>query len=171
MPRFRQELKDALPGLWRYAFVLTRDRARADDLVQDCVERALRKRHLWQEDRPLRPWLAKMALNIHRNSAKSAARHLHVAYDEADLTAHATASPDQGLEAREMLGRVDGLPEDQRDVLLLVVLDGLSYAEVAETLGIPIGTVMSRLSRARAALKRDPETERKPLRPPLRSVT
>lgn len=171
MPRFRQELKEALPGLWRYAFALTRDRARADDLVQDCAERALRKRHLWQEDRPLRPWLAKMALNIHRNGYKGAARHLHVAYEDADLSAHATPSPEQGLEAREMLQRVDGLPLEQRDVLLLVVIDGLSYAETATALGIPIGTVMSRLSRARAALKSELKQEAPVTGTRLRSVT
>ncbi|PTQ76042.1 RNA polymerase sigma factor [Celeribacter persicus] len=169
MPRFGQELKEALPSLWRYAYALTRDRSRADDLVQDCAERALRKRHLWQQDRPIRPWLAKMALNIHRNTLRTAAvRHIHVAYDEADLTSHAQPSAEQGLEAREMLRRVDTLPPEQRDVLLLVVIDGLSYAEAAGVLGIPVGTVMSRISRARASLKQEPTPET-PVR--LRSVT
>lgn len=169
MPRFRQELKEALPSLWRYAYVLTRDRSRADDLVQDCAERALRKRHLWQADRPIRPWLAKMALNIHRNGLRtSAARHIHVAYDEADLSPHALPSAEQGLEAMEMLRRVDALPPEQREVLLLVVIDGLSYAEAASVLDIPIGTVMSRISRARASLNQEP-TPGPPVR--LRSVT
>ncbi|SFJ44690.1 RNA polymerase sigma factor [Celeribacter neptunius] len=169
MTRFREELQEALPSLWRYAFALTRDRSRADDLVQDCAERALRKKHLWQAERPLRPWLAKMALNIHRNALRhAAARHIHVAYDEADLTPHALPSAEQGLEAAELLRRVDALPSEQRDVLLLVVIDGVSYAEAAEVLGIPIGTVMSRISRARAALRQEPGGG-KPVR--LRSVT
>lgn len=169
MPRFKQELRDALPGLWRYAFALTRDRSRADDLVQDCAERALRKRHLWQEDRPIRPWLAKMVLNIHRNTIARTKGKTFVDYTEMEPLQYAAPSSEQGLIVRDMLRRVQDLPVEQRDTLLLVVIDGLSYAETADVLDVPIGTVMSRLSRARAALKGDPEPAGAMVR--LRSVT
>ena len=169
MPRFKKELEAALPALWRYAFALTRERTLADDLVQDCLERALRKRDLWDQARPIQPWLARMALNIHRNQFKSSARAQYVAYDEDMAGLQAAASSEQELQAKDMLRRVDALPADQREILLLVVIDGLSYAQAAEVLSIPVGTVMSRISRARAALKQDPQV--RAARGRLRSVT
>ncbi|SDG18656.1 RNA polymerase sigma-70 factor, ECF subfamily [Celeribacter baekdonensis] len=168
MAKFKAELEAALPAIWRYAFALTRDHARADDLVQDCVERALNKRHLWSADRPLRPWLAKIALNVFRNGLHRERAHLHLAYDEAGDTPDLPVSEthmDARLDAKRTLARVAQLPEEQRHALLLVTVGGLSYAETAEALGVPIGTVMSRIARARHRLKQDPQPVQ------LRSVT
>lgn len=152
---FESQLENCLPDLWRYAWSLTRNRDAADDLVQDCVERALRKRLLWLPTRPLKPWLTKMLLNIYRDRWRRESRYRTVDLDQiADLTA-TTPSAEERLEIKAVWKRVEQIPQEQREALLAVVVGGLSYEEAAKALAIPKGTLMSRISRARDKIKTD----------------
>lgn len=156
MRGFQDQLVACLPDLWRYAFALTRDRSAADDLVQDCAERALKKRGLWITGQALRPWLTTMLLNIFRNQYRQKGSGRMVPFD-AELHSPAVAPAGEArIELNEILERVAWLPEEQRAPLLLVTVAGLSYDEAAKALNVPRGTVMSRLSRARLKL-RSPE--------------
>ncbi|WP_421857068.1 RNA polymerase sigma factor [Oricola sp.] len=151
MTRFEQQVLDVLPRLRRYALSLARDRADAEDLVQDCVERAFSRRTTWRGDN-LQGWMMTILTNLNRNRVRSAsAAPATVEIDEAED--HAAVFPDSDPLARDKLvAALNQLHPDQRAVLMLVVLEGRSYREVGEMLGIPQGTVMSRLSRARRSL-------------------
>lgn len=153
MQQFLDEIEGCIPALRRYARALTRDPDRADDLVQDCIERAIRKRRLWAPTGPLRAWLFRMLLNIYRNELRSSRRRgQSVPLDE--IVEPSIPAPQPGrIALAEMARALDRLPDEQREALLLVVLDGASYQEAAEIIGIPAGTLMSRLGRARAALR------------------
>ncbi len=151
---FLDEIETCVPALRRYARALTRDVDRADDLVQDCLERAIRKRGLFHPTGPLQAWLFRILVNLWRNSLRSERRRgEHVAYDALVIEPSIPAPQHGRLALGEMNRALDKLPDDQRETLLLVVLEGVSYEEAAAILGIPIGTVMSRLSRARATLR------------------
>lgn len=155
---FETQLKNCLPDLWRYAWSLTRDRDAADDLVQDCVERALRKRLLWLPARPLKPWLTKMLLNIYRDRWRRETRFCTVDLDQiADLTA-VTTTAEERLEMQAIWKKMETIPQEQLEALLTVVIGGLSYDEAAKVLAIPKGTLMSRISRARAKIKTGMDT-------------
>ena len=151
----RQSIVDHIPGLRRYARALTADAWAADDLVQDTLERDCGKWLLLLVGSDLRAWLFTLMHNIYANQVRSAVRRASHA-TLVDLDAHAAAlvapaqATDLGLDLQRCLMR---LPEDQRAVLLLVTLEDMAYADVARVLGIPIGTVMSRLSRARSRLR------------------
>lgn len=151
---FLDEIETCVPALRRYARALTRNADRADDLVQDCLERAIRKRGLFRPTGAVQAWLFRILVNLWRNALRSERRRgEHVAYDTL-LVEPSIPAPQHGrLALGEMNRALDRLPDDQRETLLLVVLEGVSYEEAATILGIPIGTVMSRLSRARAALR------------------
>ena len=155
MTHFLDEIEAAVPALRRYARALTRDVDRADDLVQDCLERAIRKRGLWRPTGPLQAWLFRLLLNIHRNDARSKRRRGgdHIPLDGMGFEP-STPAPQPGHIALAELGRaLEQLAPEQREALLLVVVEGTSYADAASILGIPAGTLMSRLGRARAALR------------------
>jgi len=141
-----------IPRLRRYARALTGAQDAADDLVQDTLERALEKWRLWRPGQALRPWLFSIMHNIHVDGRRRDAR---IDYrDEAELQLpEQRASQADGLALRDLDRALALLPAEQREVLLLVGLEELSYAEVARALGIPQGTVMSRLSRARARFR------------------
>ncbi len=141
-----------IPRLRRYARALTGDGHRADDLVQDTLERALEKWRLWQQERELRPWLFSIMHNLHVDGRRRDHRVDYRGDDDLPLPAQ-RASQQDALELRDLDRALALLPQEQREVLLLVALEELSYAEVARTLNIPQGTVMSRLSRARARFK------------------
>ena len=149
MSAFRESIETMIPALRRYARALARDVDIADDLVQDTLVRALRSEHLFH-DGDLRSWLYTILTNLNRNRLRALARRPAMAAiddnDAADL-----AGPEAG--SRDIARALATLADDQRSVLLLVVLEGLSYREVAEVQGVPIGTVMSRLSRARMQIK------------------
>lgn len=155
MQAFLDEIEECVPALRRYARALTRDADRADDLVQDCIERAIRKRGLWVPRGPLQAWLFRILLNIYRNDLRHRRRHGGDQLPLDGLVAEpAVPAPQPGrIALAEMARAVDELPSEQREALLLVVLDGASYQEAAGMLGIPTGTLMSRLGRARAALR------------------
>lgn len=155
-----------MPALRRYALTLTRDRASAEDLVQDCIERALRKWPLWQDTVPLRHWLFAMMRNLHVSRWRR--EHKHQAVELSETEAASTGRPEEHLEARQLMERVMELPEDQREALVLVAVEGFTYREVAEMLGTAEGTILSRVSRARATLR---AAEGRPHKPKLRSVT
>lgn len=154
MQHFLDEIEACVPALRRYARALTRNADGADDLVQDCLERAIRKRRLWAPSGPLRAWLFKILLNLYRNDGRHQRRRgEHVPLD-ALLVEPSIPAPQPGrIALAEMARAIDQLAEEQRQALLLVVLGGSSYEEAAHSLGIPIGTLMSRLSRARTALR------------------
>ena len=143
-----------IPRLRRYARALTGERPRADDLVQDTLERAISKWALWRPGTDLRAWMFTIMHNVFVNQIRRQARDA-VATDPAVLAELDLADGSMA----DTLVRLNGieralgqLPEEQREVLLLVSLEGMSYDEVAHTLDVPAGTVMSRLSRARARL-------------------
>ena len=153
MNDFAARIEELIPRLRRYARALTGERGAADDLVQDTLERAWVKRHLWRQDSDLRAWLFTVMHNVHVNQVRSRAAGSTVYLD--DETADAPVRPTQAdmLEVRDIGTAVARLSLEQRQVLLLVALERMSYDETARTLGIPIGTVMSRLARARERLR------------------
>lgn len=146
---FAQQVEATIPALRRYARALTRDSEIADDLVQDTLVRALRSEHLFHGGE-VRSWLYTILTNLNRNRLRSLARRPALLPLE-DNDAPDLAGPESG--GRDIERALATLVEDQRNALLLVVLEGLSYREVAEVQGVPIGTVMSRLARARAQIK------------------
>jgi RNA polymerase sigma-70 factor, ECF subfamily len=151
---FLDEIEKSVPALRRYARALTRNADRADDLVQDCLERAINKRGLWTPTGTLQGWLFRILLNLWRNEARTQRRRgEHVPFDGL-LVEPSVAAPQPGrIALAEMSRAIDKLADEQREALLLVVLEGMSYEEAASVLQIPIGTLMSRLGRARAALR------------------
>jgi RNA polymerase sigma-70 factor (ECF subfamily) len=157
---FQQKVEAAIPALRRYARALTRDADTADDLVQDTLVRALRSEHLF-EGEEIRSWLYTILTNLNRNRLRSLARRPVIASIE-DNDAPDLAGPEAG--GRDIERALALLVEEQRTALLLVVLEGLSYREVAEVQGVPIGTVMSRLARARVQIKAYLDGERPALR-------
>lgn len=145
MQQFLDEIEESVPALRRYARALTRNADRADDLVQDCIERAIRKKALWKPTGPLKGWLFRILLNLYRNELRTSRRRGdHVAV-ETLLVEPAVAPAQPGRVAlSEMARAIDTLAAEQREALLLVVLEGMSYAEAAEAIGIPIGTQIGR---------------------------
>ena len=146
-----KRLVELIPRLRRYARALVGERATADDLVQDTLERAWAKLHLYRRGTDLRAWLFTVMHNVHVNRVR-AARPVDPLEDEMPELAQRGTQAD-ALLVRDLDRAIARLPADQRAVLLLVTLEEMSYEEVARTLGIPIGTVMSRLSRAREKLR------------------
>ena len=152
MSQFLTEVENCIPALRRYAHALAYDSMEADELVQDCLERALRKRFLWKPTSSVRAWLFTMLHNINANKVRKFKRQPVVSSleDDIDKTLHPIDS-DMGI--RDIKTCLRQLPEQQQHILLLVALEGMSYKEVGKILNIPVGTVMSRLSRAREALR------------------
>jgi RNA polymerase sigma factor (sigma-70 family) len=146
-----ERLVELIPRLRRYARALVGDRSAADDLVQDTLERAWAKLHLYRRGTDLRAWLFTVMHNVHVNKLR-ATRATDTLEDEMPELAQ-RASQGDALMVRDLDRSISRLPAEQRSVLLLVTLEDMSYDEVARTLGIPIGTVMSRLSRAREKLR------------------
>jgi len=163
-----------IPALRRYARGLIRDREAADDIVQDCLERVVTN---WthRRDANARSWvfaiLHNLAVNRIRQEARRAGR---VTIDEMpEATTAVDASQDSTLFGQDVLAAIEGLPPDYRSILLLVAVEDLSYAEAATVLNVPVGTVMSRLSRAREQLRLLLETKptsAKPVGPFIRRV-
>ena len=145
---------EQIPHLRRYARALLGDRTMAEDLVQDCLERAWSRLHLWREGSNLRTWLFTIMHNLHANAARSASRRPStVPIDEPGSTAPTRAAQEDGLEVASIDAALATLPDEQRQVILLVGLEGMSYQEAAAVLDVPIGTVMSRLHRGRERLR------------------
>ncbi len=161
------QIEAHIPGLRRFARQLLRgDPDRADDLVQDTLERALSRWHLRRTDGDMRGWLYtilyhRFLTDLHRQKRRNAHRGLaDMAADQPEIEGNQEAA----LVYRDLLRAFAELPEEQRSVLFLVTVEDLSYGEAARVLGVPIGTVMSRLSRGREKLRRLLSGERQPLR-------
>jgi RNA polymerase sigma-70 factor (ECF subfamily) len=150
-----REIEAEIPRLRRYARALTRDNVAADDLVQDCLTRALDKLHLWQQGTDLRAWLFTILHNQYVNYVRRAVRE-GTAVGLSESEPLLMRAPHQGkrLELRDLERAIAKLPEEQRSVILLVGLEGMRYEEVAAVLDVPVGTIRSRLSRGRDALRR-----------------
>lgn len=162
MTAVRRGLEPIIPALRRFARALSRDAETADDLVQDTLVRALRAEHLFHGG-DLRTWLFTILLNLDRNRRRGLSRRPVLAVIE---DADPPAEPGSDGTGRDIERGLSLLPPEQREVLLLVALEGMSYREAADVQGVPIGTVMSRLSRARTTLRTHIDGEL----PKLRSV-
>ena len=155
MADIHRSIEAEIPRLRRYARALARDVAAADDLVQDCLARALGKLHLWQEGTDLRAWLFTILHNQYVNQVRRAVREgAVVGLSETEPMLMRAPHQARNLELRDLERAIAKLPEEQRAVILLVGLEGMRYEEVAEVLDVPVGTVRSRLSRGRDALRR-----------------
>jgi RNA polymerase sigma-70 factor, ECF subfamily len=148
------QIEALIPRLRRYARALVRDPVAADDLVQDCLARALGKIHQWHEGTDLRAWLFTILHNQHISLARRIERerdNIELQKSDPDLA----LSPDQtaGLELRDLERAIAKLSEEQRAVILLTGLEGMGYDEIASVLNLPVGTVRSRLSRGRETLR------------------
>jgi RNA polymerase sigma-70 factor (ECF subfamily) len=140
-----------IPNLRRYARALVGDRDGADDLVQDTLERAVRKFHLWRPG-DLRAWLFSIMHNVFVNQLKARKIAPQVEIDEATIPAHIPTV--DSVDILDLERALLCLAPEQREVVLLVALEDMTYADVSSSLGIPIGTVMSRLSRGRERLRK-----------------
>ena len=150
----RGRLVAEIPRLRRYARGLTGDAAAADDLVQDCLERALSRFHLWRRGSNLRAWLFTILHNIHANEVRWRARRPAVVpFSDAVAPPARPPAQDAGIELRELEEALTGLSDEQRAAVLLVGLEQMSYREAAAVAGIPVGTLMSRLHRGRRRLR------------------
>jgi RNA polymerase sigma-70 factor (ECF subfamily) len=153
MIALRTSIVDEIPHLRRYAIRLARDRDAADDLVQDCIERALSREHQWDPTTRLRPWLFRIEHNLY----VSGWRRRHPDNRPTTLPDHPTAPasvPEAAIDLRTTLRALRHIPPEQAETLTLVALYGQSYRATAAILDIPVGTVRSRISRARASLRR-----------------
>lgn len=147
------QLHAQIPRLRRYARALTGNTVRADDLVQDCLERALSRIDQWRPDSDLRAWLFTIMHNLHVNAVRrerKGPQFTELLDDDNYVAAYAV---DGQLQLRDLETALQGLAVEQRTVLLLVAIEELSYAQVSVVLDIPVGTVMSRLHRARERLR------------------
>ena len=154
MKKLDRLIEEQIPRLRRYSRALVGDREHADDLVQDTLERAWGKLHLWRRGSDLRAWLFSIMHNVHVNGVRrnSAAPALLSLEDEA-LAAPIRPTQEDDLRIRDLHAALACLPQEQRAVLLLVGLEEMRYEEVARVLDVPVGTVMSRLSRGRDRLR------------------
>lgn len=146
-------IEPLIPALRRYAYALVRDHTAADDLVQDALERALLHWSSRRNDGDLRAWLFTILRNLHVGRQRQALRRGAVVDIDEDELPETAAGQDIVLETRDVLAALDHLPEEQKSLLLLVGVEDFSYEEAARVLDVPIGTVMSRLSRARRRLR------------------
>lgn len=153
---FEDRIAAEIPHLRRYASALTRNRETADDLVQDTLERALRKRHLWRPTGRLRSWLFRMLYHLYLNQRPRQQRERDNVVSM-DIVSHKLGQPsvyDDKLHCRDVFAAMQELPQQQRDVLLLMALEHPSYADGARMLGMAVGTFRSRLSRGRDELRK-----------------
>ncbi len=148
------ELTPLLPRLWRFGLVLSRNRETADDLVQATCLRALEKRHLFKSGTHLDRWLFSILANIWRNDLRSQKirKTQEITGNEPELVFQGEAAMETNILASQVLTEVMKLPDAQKEVVLLVYMEGLKYREAAEFLDVPIGTIMSRLAAARSKL-------------------
>ena len=152
---FERELTELLPRLRRFAHALSRDGADADDLSQATIERALKSRRSWQPDSRLDSWLYRIMRNLWIDTVRARSRRQrHEApEEEADAIGEdPRESMDSALELKRAMAAMEQLPDEQREIVALILVEGFGYREVSEMLDLPIGTVSSRLVRGRTAL-------------------
>jgi RNA polymerase sigma-70 factor (ECF subfamily) len=152
---FEDELTALLPRLRRFAHALARSQSDADDLTQMTVERAIRSRSQWQPGTRLDSWLYRIMRNIWIDTVRSRARKekFEAPPEEADsIGVDPTCGMEASMDLQRVMAAMQCLPEEQREVVALILIEGFGYREAAEMLDLPIGTVSSRLVRGRAAL-------------------
>jgi len=152
----RNQIVALLPRLRRFAAALTGSMPDADDLVQDTVERALRNLHRWEPGTRLDSWMFRIAQNLFIDGARAGKRRRTVMLDAPGEAANVSVDGVRAAESRLTFAKtceaLEELPQEQRSAVALVLIDGMSYRDAADVLGVPIGTVTSRLARAREAL-------------------
>ena len=156
----KEEMIALLPKLRGFAYSLTGNAGDIDDLVQETCERAIKNLDKWTPGTRLDSWMYRIAQNIHYNRVRGdnrRARHLRVVVDESDQALDGERAVMASIDLSNAQALIGQLPEDQRTVLYLVAVGGHGYREVADMLDLPIGTITSRLARARQALKQDME--------------
>jgi RNA polymerase sigma-70 factor (ECF subfamily) len=153
MTDIKKQFIEHIPRLRRYARVLLKNNADADDLVQDCLERACGRVNASLPIINLRAWLFTIMHNLFANSIRAKTRRPEMTEYDDDFMASESATPEHSLMVRDITGAMEILAVEQREVLLLVAVENMRYEDIAELLNVPIGTVMSRLSRARKHLK------------------
>jgi len=147
-------MSQEIPRLRRYALALTDDPETADDLVQDCLERAMRKRHQWSRQGSIRGWLLRiLQRRFYDSRARSRPRDLPVE-ELSDTLADTASGPEGQMAVADIRAAMQRLPDEQRAAIALTALEGLAYDEAAEVLNLPIGTLRSRLARGRETLRR-----------------
>jgi RNA polymerase sigma-70 factor (ECF subfamily) len=154
-PAFERELTELLPRLRRFAHALSRNGADADDLTQATVERALRSREQWEPGTKLDSWLYRIMRNLWIDTVRARGRkEKHEAPEEEafDVGEDPREAIETSLELKRAMAAMERLPDEQREVVALILIEGFGYREVSEMLGLPIGTVSSRLVRGRTAL-------------------
>lgn len=152
----RNFITDEIPHLRRYALFLSRDAVHAEDLVQDCVALAIERADQFRPDKSLRPWLFTILRNLFFNQRRRQ-KNAPVTDEDAGTQANAavSASQEAQIQLRELSEALDRLSADHRDVIVMVIVEGFSYEEAAQILNVPIGTIRSRLARARLGLQRE----------------
>ena len=148
------EVQAQIPHLRRYALSLIGDPIAADDLVQDCLERALSRWNLFRRGTNLRGWLFTIMHNLFVNHVARQQRIPQLAVLEDSAVSSAAANQEHRVQVGDMARALDSLPPEQREILLLIGMEGVSYEEAAAITGVPVGTVMSRLHRGRERLRR-----------------
>ncbi len=152
---FEGQLAELLPRLRRFAHVLSHDSADADDLTQATIERALRSRDRWQEGTRLDSWSYRIMRNLWIDTARSRSRKIAREVPEEEglsIGEDPRDAMDAAVDLKRVMAAMGRLPDDQREVVALILVEGFGYREVSEMLGLPIGTVSSRLVRGRTAL-------------------
>lgn len=150
--KWEKRLKEQIPDLLRYAIALTRNKDMAEDLIQDCLERAWLKRHMWDPERQLRPWLFSIMHNLYINEiTKLSSQQVSVPADL--LIVDDCIDQTQLLQICDLEIALGKLSPEYREIILLAGLENLSYKEISKITALPLGTVMSRLSRAREKLR------------------
>ena len=152
---FEGQLAELLPRLRRFAHALSHDSADADDLTQATIERALRSRDRWQEGTRLDSWSYRIMRNLWIDTARSRSRKIAREVPEEEglsIGEDPRDAMDAAVDLKRVMAAMGRLPDDQREVVALILVEGFGYREVSEMLGLPIGTVSSRLVRGRTAL-------------------
>lgn len=152
---FEDQLSALLPRLRRFAHALSRDPADADDLAQATIERALRARDQWQPGTKLDSWCYRIMRNLWIDTARTRARkNRREAPEEEAVTVgeDPREAMDAAVDLKKIMAAMSLLPDEQREIVALILVEGFGYREVSEMLGLPIGTVSSRLVRGRTAL-------------------
>ena len=157
------KLEENIPSLRRYAWTLLRNSSDADDLVQDCLLKALDRIDTLRAASDLRSWLFTIMHNLYVNRWRRMKLRARIGADDAEAELAVGPSQQASAEIQDVLRGLSALTEEQRQIVLLVAVEGFQYGEVAAMLGIPVGTVMSRLSRARDRLKEFVEGQERPL--------
>jgi RNA polymerase sigma-70 factor, ECF subfamily len=166
MTDIRGLLEPYLPNLWRYAHSLTHDASRADDLVQSCLVRALTNQHLWREGTDLRAWLFTILHNLFISEVRRLAREQkRLAILDMKPAVMPGSDPELSYRVREVQDALRRLPASQSEIILQIALDNVMYENAASNLDIPIGTVRSRLARARESLRAMTDRESSPRLP------